>query len=150
MSSSREDTKTAYQPGRTLSAATGKSTGRVYASESDELGRWSIMHLKGMNKRKISVINSYRVYEITVESAGPLTAWMQQWQALREKEVKKLDPRNQFLEDLSDKVVLALNTNEDLGDKQELRELVKSFSLIAAHEQLHQSPSNIQKRHKAA
>eukprot|EP00957_Ditylum_brightwellii_P015291 1152067-Ditylum_brightwellii.AAC.1 len=36
-------------------------------------------------------------------------------------------------------MILALDANKDLGDKQELSELVKSFSLIVAHEQFHQS-----------
>eukprot|EP00957_Ditylum_brightwellii_P191763 14598607-Ditylum_brightwellii.AAC.1 len=85
------------------------------------------MHLKGMSKRKISVISTYRVCKNKVESTGPLTAWMQQWQVLKEKGVRKPDPRHQFLKDLSNtvgeltdkghKVVLSLDANKDLGDK---------------------------------
>eukprot|EP00957_Ditylum_brightwellii_P113998 8691125-Ditylum_brightwellii.AAC.1 len=35
-----------------------------------------------------------RVCKNTVESTGPLTAWMQQWWALKDRGVKKSDPRH--------------------------------------------------------
>eukprot|EP00957_Ditylum_brightwellii_P142889 10887731-Ditylum_brightwellii.AAC.1 len=62
------------------------------------------------------------MYKGTAESAGPSSAWVQQWQALKEKGVEKPNPWKQFttglcanLEEIINKgneVVLALDTNE--------------------------------------
>eukprot|EP00957_Ditylum_brightwellii_P076818 5839138-Ditylum_brightwellii.AAC.2 len=74
---------------------------------------------------------------------------MQQWYALMGRGIEKSDPRHQFLQDIQEKaeeltdkgheVILALDANEDVVEKQGLSKLANVLSLIDVHEHFHQS-----------
>eukprot|EP00957_Ditylum_brightwellii_P079538 6047680-Ditylum_brightwellii.AAC.1 len=77
--SSKEQTKTDFQPGGTATLITDKWLSYVCNLGRDEAGRWSYIMLKGTKNRKVTVISAYRVCKNQLSQAGPSTCWKQQW-----------------------------------------------------------------------
>ena len=120
--------KTPYQPGGTCSIMTGNSTGRFHSSQRDEkLGRWSVLHLNLPGSKILSIICCYQCCKHTIQSAGPKTAYSQQWSILHDSGIAHPNPRKQFIKDLDKllsklaspghSIVLAGDFNETIGDK---------------------------------
>ena len=90
--------KTPYQPGGTCSIMTGNSTSRFHSSQQDEkLGRWSILHFNLPGSKILFIICCYQCCKQTIQSAGPKTAFSQQWSLLHDSGILHPDPRKQFI-----------------------------------------------------
>ena len=100
-SNSQRSYESSYQPGGTASIITNNVVGRFHSSLSDDsLGRWSISNLTLNNGKLLSIICCYQVCEQHITSAGPKTAYHQQWSILKEKGHTHPNPRKQFYRDL--------------------------------------------------
>jgi hypothetical protein len=91
-----------YMPGGVATVVNGNVCGRVHNKGADKLGRFTWMALRGKNATGIIVVTAYRVCQKAGTNAGNDTAYMQQYVAMREQGIKKPDPRNQILSDISD------------------------------------------------
>jgi hypothetical protein len=121
-----------YQPGGSLTAIVDRRTPKVLEKGEDPygLGRWSYITLRGKNSMKITIITAYRVNQKTPSSAGPKTAFMQQYGAIQTELLKQNivnhspDPHRQFILDLhawighlqtdDHQIILNLDNSEDL------------------------------------
>ena len=91
-----------YQPGGTLLTVHGRTTGRIAASGTDPWGRFCWAQLRGRRDEGIVIICAYRVCQSqSVNTAGPFTAYQQQYTLMREAGLVAPDPRQQLLKDLS-------------------------------------------------
>ena len=73
------------QYGGTCTVVTDKWTGRIEDSGSDPngLGRWSYVRLNGRNGRRVLLLTVYQVCKQSVNTAGGMTAFTQQWNLLQ-------------------------------------------------------------------
>ena len=92
---------TAYQPGGTAMILRGNCCGRLYRRGSDPLGRITWMALHGKGAGCIIIVTAYRVCKNKGITACPDTAYMREWEALREQGNLDPDPRNQVLNNIS-------------------------------------------------
>ena len=99
-----------YQAGGTALVAHGPTKGRVIASDSDPLGRFSWMRLQGKRDEGILVISAYRTCHTKSDNPGPWTAWYQQYSGLRTRGVTNPESRHLLLDDLAD--LIAEHRNE--------------------------------------
>ena len=80
----------------------GQLSGRVINSTmsdgKDDLGRWTIAHLKGRGNSVISIISVYQVCENG--DTGRNTAYLQQQTDFLEKYGRLVNPRTQLCKDL--------------------------------------------------
>ncbi len=130
-SNSQEEFQSYYQPGGTLTEVFDQWTSRVVEKGSDPfgLGRWSYIILRGKENKKIAFITGYRVGNTSAQSAGPTTAFMQQYRALLaiQKPGSTTSPalHKQFILDLQSwiehlihnnhQIILALDNNEEIN-----------------------------------
>ena len=137
-----------YQPGGTCSIITNDMVGRHHSSSSDDpLGRWTITNITISNGQLLSIICCYQVCNHTIQTAGPKTAYAQQWSILRNQGVIAPRPRNQFLHDLDhlihqltqngNQIILAGDFNDDFSDPNGIQRLAIKYSLIDSVEYLH-------------
>ena len=85
-SNSQRSYESTYQPGGTAMIITNNVVGRFHSSLSDDsLGRWSISNLTLNSGKLLSIICCYQVCVQHITSAGPKTAYHQQWSILKEK-----------------------------------------------------------------
>jgi hypothetical protein len=84
-SQAAEKFSSSFQPGGTLTAVINHWTSRVMSKGQDPygLGRWSYTTLRGKLSSKVTIITAYRVSQKTLASAGPKTAFMQQYRAIQ-------------------------------------------------------------------
>ena len=91
-----------YQPGGTLLTVNGRTTGRVAKTGTDPWGRFCWAQLRGRRDEGVVVICAYRVCQSqTIQTAGPFTAYRQQYTLMRDAGIVAPDPRQQLLTDLS-------------------------------------------------
>jgi hypothetical protein len=121
-----------FQPGGFLTTIVDQWTSRVLQKGQDPhgLGRWSYVTLQGKMSSKVTIITAYRVSQKTSLSAGPKTAYMQQYRAiqtellLQHKVGITPNPNRQLILDLqawicnlqkdNHQIILNLDNNEDL------------------------------------
>ena len=100
-SNSQRSYNTPYQPGGTATIITNNVVGRFHSSLSDDsLGRWSIVNLTLNSGQLLSIVCCYQVCEQHRHTAGPKTAYNQQWSILKEQGYVHPNPRKQFYHDL--------------------------------------------------
>ena len=126
-----------YQAGGTLLTLHSKTKGRVLEQGSDPLGRFCWMTLRGSRDEGILIISAYRVCHTLTDNPGPFTAFHQQYTALREQGIKKPDPRQQILDDLTSLIqekrskgfrpILMMDANEDWVKKSHSGEKLAEF-----------------------
>lgn len=78
----------------------GKTTGRIAKSGADPWGRFCWTQLRGRRDEGITIICAYRVCQST-QTAGPYTAYQQQYTLKRDAGVVAPNPRQQLLTDLT-------------------------------------------------
>ncbi len=136
--------ETVVQYGGTCTAVTGKWTGRIESSGSDPhgMGRWSYVRLNGKNGRRVTIVTVYQVCaNQSVNSAGAKTAYMQQWNILRQAGIEDPNPRQSFSKDLDafltplqeagDELLIMGDLNEHLGDTTSgMNAVVAKFGLV--------------------
>lgn len=94
--------KEGYLPGGTAMVARGNVCGRVQNKGVDRFGGFSWMALRGKKDTGLIVVTVYRVGQKAGTDAGDNTAYMREYVAMREAGIKKPDPRNRILDDVSD------------------------------------------------
>jgi hypothetical protein len=114
-STSETKFENAYKPGGTCSLVTGSLATRVISQGSDphDLGRWSYVTITGRS-RTITIITAYCPPIQSIESAGPLTNYFQQYHQLRQSGVISPDPRQQFFTDLTATVHAFIHKRHEL------------------------------------
>jgi hypothetical protein len=145
-STSETKFENAYKPGGTCSLVTGSLATRVISQGSDphDLGRWSYVTITGRS-RTITIITAYCPPIQSIESAGPLTNYFQQYHQLRQSGVISPDPRQQFFTDLTATVhafihkrhelVIMMDSNDDLSESSPTDSLLTECGLFSVHEQ---------------
>lgn len=110
MSSSSEPAVNIYKPGGTGMMILGKVASRLEPNgkTSDEMGRWSICHLRRSNLPPLTIISIYQVCPRPTNLIGN-TAYHQQRRAL-DAAGRSLHPRKAFMIDL-DQIVSQLQAN---------------------------------------
>ena len=96
------DHSTNYQPGGNLLTVNGEVTGRIDGRGSDKWGRYCWYTFQGRRDEGVLVIVAYRVCQEKSNAPGPLTAYRQQYVAIREEGITNPNPRAQILNDLHD------------------------------------------------
>jgi hypothetical protein len=120
-----------FQPGGSLTAIVDRWTPRVLCKGQDPhgLGRWSYVTLQGKSSTKITIVAAYRVSQKTASSAGPKTAYMQQYWAIQAEYLRlnkvgtTPEPNCQLILDLQSwithlqqhnhSIILNIDNNED-------------------------------------
>jgi hypothetical protein len=92
-----------------------------------------------------AIITAYCPPVQSIETAGPLTNYFQQYHQLRQSGVTSPDPRNQFFSDLTatahayiqkrHELVIMLDSNDDLTDFSPTHSLTTECGLFSVHEQ---------------
>ena len=138
-----------YQPGGTCSLLLQKMVGRHHSSFSDSsLGRWTVTNLSMRNNQILSIICCYQVCQGTIVSAGPKTAFSQQWSLLKQQGHDNPNPRKQFYTDLdkllsklisqNNMIILAGDFNASVGNEPHgLDRIVTKFNLCDTIQYLH-------------
>ena len=138
-----------YQPGGTCSVIIDKLIGRYHSSLNDSnLGRWTITNLSMRNNKKLSIICCYQVCKQHTSSAGPKTAFSQQWSLLKRQGQAHPNPRKQFIEDLDqllldltnhgNTIILAGDFNATIGDEPHgIDRIVSKYNLVDTIQYLH-------------
>ena len=143
VTSSMTTKETGYLPGGTAMIMQGPISGRVYRRGSDHLGRFSWMALRGKDGTGVIAINGYRVSQHRGTVAGVNTAYMREWEKLRQEGETNPDPRLSVLEAMSETLhewgnrgyhpLVMMDANGEL-DEEQLRDFVQEhdlFDLIA-------------------
>jgi len=148
---SKEKSNGQYQLGRTLMLALDNWASCIIVQGHDKLlGCWSYLELVGQNNKHIIIILAYRVC-IQPFDATSLTVVAQQMQLLQLQGIQKLNPRNQFIDDLimqirtwthTRKVILlGMDANEDIDNpRSHITHLFTKTGLINLHN--HCFPAN--------
>jgi hypothetical protein len=79
----------------------GTHNGRICQHSTDYLGRWATQVLRLKEGRSLAIITAYRPCNASLANAGPGTIIMQQFRELRKRGHQVLNPRTQFLSDLT-------------------------------------------------
>ena len=95
-----QDHQARYQPGGNLLTVNGEVTARIEGRGSDTLGRFCYYTFAGKRDEGVIVIVAYRVCQEVGSTAGPYTAFNQQYIALRDAGQREPNPRKQILNDL--------------------------------------------------
>ena len=146
---------TKYQPGGNALTLTGRTTGRISTRGQDEHGRFCWCTLRGRRDEGILLVSAYRVCHEAHDAPGPLTAFQQQYAALRAKGIEKPNPRRQILTDiltiithyraLGFRPIVMLDANGDYRSLKDPDKDLASFLHNASladpfHERFHTSP----------
>ena len=115
----------------------GTAEGRIQAQGSDSMGRFCWYTLRGGRDEGVLVITAYRVCQEPSDNPGPLTAFSQQYTALREAGVEKPNPRKQILKDMLDLInekrlqgfrpILMMDANGDHHYEKDKDEVLAQF-----------------------
>ena len=81
-----------YQPGGTLLQINSKVSSRITNRHSDEYARWSHATMSAKGGSRVHIISAYRVCQSSEASAGPNTAYMQQFRAMSANGVRSPKP----------------------------------------------------------
>ena len=136
-SASPADHDVSYQPGGCMLTVNGTAEGRIQAQGSDSMGRFCWYTLRGGRDEGVLVITAYRVCQEPSDNPGPLTAFSQQYTALREAGVEKPNPRKQILKDMLDLInekrlqgfrpILMMDANGDHHYEKDKDEVLAQF-----------------------
>jgi hypothetical protein len=102
-----------YKPGGTMIMVQGNLVGRIKEQGSDSLGRWTWIKLIGKNKKLITIISAYQVCARPTNKTGT-TAYHQQASLLRQRGIKKVNPRKYFQRNLQELIRLCKTRNESI------------------------------------
>jgi exonuclease III len=138
-----------WKPGGTCVAILNQWTTRVTGSGSDShgLGRWSWVRMGGSGNRSVVIISVYQVCNNNVATAGPNTAFAQQWKLLR-LQGRETKPREKCIEDLNafvekcqeegSDIILCGDINEKLGNNpQGFASIAAERNLVDVHHYCH-------------
>ena len=89
---------TAYKPGGCLQIVTNTIHSRITAQGSDKFGRWTFVGLATRHKTMIYIITIYKPCKNHARS-GPFTVYNQQWTMMRNEDIERPEPRQQFNKD---------------------------------------------------
>ena len=156
MSSSRQTPATRhsiYKPGGMMVGARGQWSGRIIKSKIDEgrdnLGRWTITHLKGKEGTTISIMSIYQVCKDGDQ--GKNTAYMQQQADFFEKYKCLVNPRQQLCKDVKKtvkslidkghKVIICADINDDAGEEydNEWNRMLADLGMRNIHQHTHKN-----------
>ena len=113
-----------YKPGGTAIITQQPLCNGITTSGQDPhgLGRWLFITITGREQSIITIISAYRVCDINIQNAGPITNAKQQWQILEERDQEQEDIRQKTIIDLSNfinsltqkhhEVLLGIDANE--------------------------------------
>jgi hypothetical protein len=150
-SSSTDHAKTDFQPGGTLTAVTGKWTGRCFDTVKDKsgLGRWS-GHSLQTSTTAVHILSAYRPVQGSNDAANH-TFYQQHWNILRDKGNPNPDPPKQFYIDLGREVtnwhqqgdsdIIMLDANEAITDNKRLLQFIASHNLASLITPIKQAPA---------
>ena len=94
-----------YQPGGTLTITNSKWATRSNTStDPTGMGRWSSITMSGKKDRKVTIISAYRVCDQRFATAGPKTAYRQQYIMADILGISPNDPRSRILIDLESEI----------------------------------------------
>ena len=125
MSHIENKVKILYQPRGTAVITTNVISPRITDSGVDphEMGLWSYITINGRNKKKLTIISTYRACKTRIQESGPSTVFTQQWDFIEERRDTTIDVRQQIIKDLTQfivsltvqhhEVVLSIDANED-------------------------------------
>ena len=99
---SNSTSKRPFQPGGVATVIAGHLTGWLRPFDEDALGRWTATTLQGTHNNPVTIITAYIVPHNSRNTAGPLTAWQQQWAAHRVNDIDDPDPRRLAYRDLTE------------------------------------------------
>jgi len=85
MAASPQEYATSWKPGGVLGVTIGKTIGRITASGSDRMGRWSYFTYSGRGSRVITIICTYQVCQENARTSGDMTAIAQQYSLLSQE-----------------------------------------------------------------
>ena len=122
-SSSGEHTQGHYQPGGTITIASGKIASKAQESGADPLGRWSFITTLGKAGRKITYVTVYQACKN--QAAGPKTWFSQLRRRMFERNDKDPKPREALMRELqafiqelrregNHFIVLGIDANEEM------------------------------------
>jgi hypothetical protein len=139
-----------FQSGGNLTSIIGSCVSRIRGSEirdSTGLGRWSGLTLDGSNGKVVSIITAYRVCSGSPQSAPLGSAFLREYEYLRENKYTSLNPRRSFLTDLQQVItnlqasghciILMLDANSTLDDPS----LQDFLSLCGLHDLHYKDPA---------
>jgi hypothetical protein len=152
-SSHSETTTSLYQPGGTLTATTGKTTGKISSKINDTsgMGRWSGFQYATSHGSHFNIIT---VYQSTV-SDGIGTTYQQQYHTLKLQGHENPNPRKILLNDLTklinkfnldgDKTIVLIDANDNLTTNSSLLTSFLSNTQMTSliHEPQHHPPTHI-------
>jgi hypothetical protein len=150
-SSSRDHGASDFHPGGTMTAVTGKWSGRSVGSISDShgLGRWSGVSLRCSHGHAVHILSAYRPVESHSNDTSH-TFLQQHRNLLRQAGQAKPDPPKQFFTDLTtlvntfhaqkDSVIIIMDANESLLDGKHLPRFLSQTNLISLIDSIHDAP----------
>ena len=115
------------KPGGVLLGVTGPLVGRVKKALQDDLGRWVGFELLGRDGRKLVIICAYQVCQRN-GGAGEFTAFAQQVSILRRRGTHQVNPRKQFIIDLTSTLRPYVEAKADLIIMGDFNESIGSDS----------------------
>ena len=140
-----------FKPGGTMVGVRGHWSGRVIKSTlnegKDDLGRWTITHMKGKGDSVISIISVYQVCDGGDE--GENTAYLQQQTDFLEKYGRLVNPRKQLCKDLErvilsliekgNKVIVCADINDDASAEfnTQWNQMLDNVGLRNIHQSIH-------------
>ena len=139
------------KPGGTMIGIRGQWAGRVIQTSKnegkDDMGRWTVTHMKGKGEMTITIISVYQVCENG--DGGKKTAFLQQQTDFLEKYGRLVDPRNQSCKDLErvalelikkgNKLIICADINDDAGMEYKTRwnSMMDKLGMRNIHQDIH-------------
>jgi hypothetical protein len=141
-----------YLPGGTATVTVGFWNSKISKQLYDtaNMGRWTGASYTLSDSSQLHIITAYRVCETKIKSAKSLSAYAQQYAALKSKGFDQPDPRQQMLLDLnafiktlqiteSDYFMLAIDANNSTGNGTEaLTDILTDSNLVDMYMERHQ------------
>ena len=107
--------------------------GRITQHGTDYLGRWSYVRLATKQQSMIYIITAYKPCKNSINKAGPMTVFRQQWTLLRRQGCIDPKPREQFDTDLTSFLTSIQQQQHRIvliGDFNERKEKSKLFQTL--------------------
>jgi exonuclease III len=148
-SASTKTGNSAFLPGGTMMAVRAPWAAMTkMTSDCSGMGRWTEATICGVNGEKVTIFTVYRVAQSQLTSKQVATAFLQQWEIMRERGVDNPNPRRQCLIDLKERLleidksgseaIVLMDANEStLEARSELAEWVGDTFLVDALEHVH-------------
>jgi len=139
--------KTSYQPGGVLSTCMQSMPSRIRTIFRDPWGRYIKIIYQAKGNRNISLYNVYRTNPGSLSTSGIDTAWMQQWQCLKDTN-DPCDPRQlcilhliaeiqkDFEKNIHPIIVGDFNETLSQSSKNGLQTLMTSCNLVQVYQEL--------------